>query len=321
MCNPKITVLMSVYNGEKYLCEAVDSILKQTFKDFEFLIINDGSTDKTEEILKSYGDSRIKVYNNKENIGLSKSLNIGLKMAKGEYVARQDADDISMPDRLNRQADFLNTHPDYAVVGTFARILNENSEEIRLFRRPTEDIDIRKSLRTDNCLVHGSVMIRMSFLLDVGFYNEAMERSQDYELWLRLAKKYYMKNIADFLYCRRMKNKNLKTNYILGQQTFVAFAKVKNNTSDIKEAEEHLLDTIARRYFVSSKTKTIFEWIDKLTFNRIRSYRILRMGYKIRFASSIRKILSDVKSETIDFKKAKSKIARIVYAGLLDFLI
>ena len=126
MKNPKVAVLMSVYNGEKYLREAINSILSQTFNDFEFLIINDGSTDGTADILKSYTDSRIKIINNEKNIGLTKSLNKGLKIAKGEYIARQDADDISMPERLKEEVAFLEIHKDYAVVGTFVKILNEN---------------------------------------------------------------------------------------------------------------------------------------------------------------------------------------------------
>ena len=94
---PKVTVLMSVYNSEKFLRESINSILEQTFKDFEFLIINDGSTDSSREIILSYNDPRITLFDNKNNIGLTKSLNKGLDLAKGEYIARQDADDISLP--------------------------------------------------------------------------------------------------------------------------------------------------------------------------------------------------------------------------------
>jgi len=118
MKEPKVTVLMPVYNGEKYLNEAIDSILGQTFKDFKFLIINDGSTDGTADILKSYKDSRIKVTNNEKNIGLTKSLNKGLKMAKSEYIARMDADDISLPTRLQKQVEFMDSHPKVGVCGT-----------------------------------------------------------------------------------------------------------------------------------------------------------------------------------------------------------
>jgi len=118
MDRPKISVIMSVYNGEKYLREAIESILNQTFRDFEFIIINDGSTDKTSEILSSYNDPRIVIINNKRNIGLTKSLNKGLKMVKGEYIARQDADDVSLPERLERMVNFLDMNRDVGLLGS-----------------------------------------------------------------------------------------------------------------------------------------------------------------------------------------------------------
>ena len=107
MENPRVTALMSVFNGDKYLSEALESILNQTFTNFEFLIINDGSNDRTEDILKSYDDVRIRIINNDNNMGLAKSLNKGLRIARGEYIARMDADDISLPTRLARQVEFL----------------------------------------------------------------------------------------------------------------------------------------------------------------------------------------------------------------------
>jgi len=128
MKNPEVTVLMSVYNGEKYLREAIDSILNQTFTDFEFLIVNDGSTDRTAEILRSYDDPRIIIINNEKNIGLTKSLNIGLRMAKGEYIARMDADDVSMPERLQKQIELLNQKKNTGLVGTYYTIINEKGK-------------------------------------------------------------------------------------------------------------------------------------------------------------------------------------------------
>ena len=136
MKKPKVTVLMSVYNGERYLHESIESILNQTFKDFGFLIINDGSTDNTPKILKSYKDQRIKIISNKNNLGLTKSLNKGIKLAKGEYIARQDVDDVSLSERLEKQVKFLNSYPSYAAVGTFTKIINEDSKVIFLLRNP-----------------------------------------------------------------------------------------------------------------------------------------------------------------------------------------
>ena len=182
MSKPLVSVVMSVYNGERYLREAIGSILNQTFRDFEFLMINDGSSDRTAEILKDYNINRIKIIKNERNIGLTKSLNKGLRIARGEYIARQDADDVSAPDRLEKEVNFLETHRDYAVVGTFVKILNEDSEVIGLLDRLTADTQIRKCLGTDNCITHGSTMIRKKCLLNVGFYDESIARAQDLSL-------------------------------------------------------------------------------------------------------------------------------------------
>ena len=120
--DPKISVVMAVYNGEKYLREAIDSILNQTFKDFEFIIVNDGSTDRTREILESFIDPRI-VLIHQEHMGLTKSLNRGIALAKGKYIARQDADDISMAERLEKQFNFLESHENVALLGTAGHII------------------------------------------------------------------------------------------------------------------------------------------------------------------------------------------------------
>ena len=123
---PKVSVLMSVYNGEKYLKEAIKSILGQSFKDFEFIIINDGSIDKTEKIIKVFNDKRI-VLINQENIGLTKSLNNGLKLAQGDYIARMDADDVALSYRLEKQVKFLDSNPHIFLVGSSCYLINESN--------------------------------------------------------------------------------------------------------------------------------------------------------------------------------------------------
>lgn len=320
MKDSKVTVLMSVYNGEKYLREAIDSILNQTFRDFEFLIINDGSTDRTMEILESYNDPRIKIINNERNIGLTKSLNKGLKMARGEYIARMDADDVSMPDRLKKQVDFLDDHQDYAVVGTFVKILNKDSEVICLLERPIEDTEIRGFLKRDNCIAHGSVMIRKTCLLDVGLYDELMERSQDYELWLRLSKKYRLANIPNYLYMWRRHNENIEAKYIEEQKIFVVLAMVKNNILDIKQASRQLINNIivGKNFVLKYKPLTIvFLFINILTFNRIDHSTLYKVLYRIRFSRKINKILRDFKIGRISFKKAKSNLKDIINMRLI----
>lgn len=230
---PVISVVMSVYNGEKYLCESIDSILNQTYENFEFIIINDGSADSTGEINLSYSDPRICLIDNKENIGLTKSLNRGLKIARGEYIARMDADDISAPDRLRKELDFLQAHQDYAAVGTFLKALNEDSKVIGTIEKPVEDAEIRRFLKKDNCIAHGSAMIRKMCLLNVGLYDESIERAQDYELWLRVSEKYKIANIPEYLYMWRNHRRNISVEHSNEQKHFVEMVKTRANGDTI----------------------------------------------------------------------------------------
>ena len=130
MKSPQISVVMPAYNAEKYITEAIDSILFQTFKDFEFIIINDASTDSTKDIIESYKDPRIKLVNNEQNKGVAKSLNIGISVACGKYIARMDADDIALPERFQKQFDFMEQHPNIDVCGSWAKKTGNENEII-----------------------------------------------------------------------------------------------------------------------------------------------------------------------------------------------
>ncbi len=185
--NPKITVLMSVYNGERFLSTAIESILNQTYRDFEFIIIDDGSSDRSREIIQSHKDQRIRLIYNEENIGLTPSLNKGLKLARGEYIARMDADDVSFPQRLEMQVEFLDHNPEVVLLGAWAEVVDENEKKIMVWRYPTDDCVIRWRLLSRNCLVHSSVMYRKDKVLDAGGYNSSITYAQDYELWTKLS--------------------------------------------------------------------------------------------------------------------------------------
>lgn len=199
MNNPVVSVVMSVYNGESYLREAVDSIINQTFTDYEFIIINDGSIDKTKEIIESYSDSRIRLFNQK-NIGLTKSLNKGIALARGKYIARMDADDISTSDRFEKQVRFLNENPNCIATGTWCKWIDSNGEVYSSWEPPTSCRDIREQLFVNNCIVHGSVMLRRFILTQTGGYNEKYAYAQDYDLWLRLFEIGKIQNIGEYLY-------------------------------------------------------------------------------------------------------------------------
>jgi len=182
---PEISVIMPVYNGEKYLSEAIESILSQTFKDFEFIIINDGSTDQTENIIKSYNDSRIIYKKNVENLGLSKSFNIGIALSHGEYIARMDADDISVPKRFERQIQFLKKRLAVDIVGSSMTLVDEHGEEYDTYRRQLDHVDIKFSCLFSTPMMHPTVMGKTKIFKD-HHYNENLRNSEDYELWSRL---------------------------------------------------------------------------------------------------------------------------------------
>lgn len=204
---PRISVVMSVYNGEKYLREAIESILRQTFTDFEFIIVNDGSTDSSLEIIQSYPDERIRLINNEKNIGLTKSLNKALKLAGGEYIARQDADDISLPNRFEEQMKYFEEHPETALLGTsFYRIGRDGEVIGKRIALANPD----NKLRQENQFMHGSVMFRKEVIDNLGGYNELIRYSQDYELWLRIAKHYQTRNLTRVLYQFRHHDDNIR---------------------------------------------------------------------------------------------------------------
>ncbi len=188
---------MSVYNNEEYLEEAIESILNQTFTDFEFIIIDDGSTDGTWAILSSYADPRVRLVHNQGNIGLTRSLNKGLTLAQGVYIARMDADDISLPDRFERQIAFLSAYPGVGLLGVGWWNLKSNGEKQQMVSPPTADSVIRWFLLFGTVLAHPGVMFRKDLINKVGQYNENIHFAQDYELWCRMAQVTRLANLPE----------------------------------------------------------------------------------------------------------------------------
>lgn len=195
---PKVTVLMAVHNGEPFLAEAIESILGQSFEDFEFLVVEDASTDASQKLITSFADPRLRLISNREQLGLSRSLNKGLEQAAGQYVARMDHDDISLPQRLKMQVDFLDLHADIDVLGTWARTLGLSPQQT--WRYPTRDDEIRSEFIFNSSLVHGSVMLRKETFDHVKLrYDPEVTRAQDYELWIRAAPNVQFANLNTVL--------------------------------------------------------------------------------------------------------------------------
>ncbi|MBD2519711.1 glycosyltransferase [Nostoc sp. FACHB-973] len=226
---PKVTVLMPVYNGELYLREAIDSILDQTFQDFEFLIINDGSTDSTREIICSYDDLRIRLIDNNYNLGLTRSLNKGLKLAEGEFIARQDADDVSESERLAKQVAFLETHPEVALVGTWYKQIDTQGNLICECQLPYDCTQIRWGLLFYSPFIHSAVMFQKSVVLEqIGFYNEVAIYAQDYELWCRIALRQQIANLSDYLIKWRVHPSSVTATYGNIQQDTMLHIQISN---------------------------------------------------------------------------------------------
>lgn len=209
---PRITVLLPVFNGAAFLRPAIDSILGQTYRDFELLIIDDGSTDASREIAASYADPRIHRLENGRNLGLIATLNRGLDQARGEFIARMDADDLSFPDRFARQVGFLDRHPEVGVCGTWYE--RAAPEGTTLMRPPGEDSLIRLLLTFDTVFAHNTIMLRRDFLERHGLrYDPACPYAEDYDFWVRCARHTRLANIPEVLLHYRYHPDNTSNRY------------------------------------------------------------------------------------------------------------
>jgi|GEM_PF-1447373 len=184
---PKVSVLMTVYNGAIYLREAMDSILGQSFADFEFVIVDDGSSDASVRIVRSYADPRIRLIVSPKNLGQTPALNVGLRECRGRYVARMDADDVAFPDRLLRQVALLDANPEIGIVGGAMWIIDSAGRRIDFAYQPEDDLAIRLTSLTRNPFHHPTVTLRRDVLVRYGLeFNEIYQANQDFDLWTRL---------------------------------------------------------------------------------------------------------------------------------------
>jgi hypothetical protein len=202
---PAISVIMSVYNGERFVAEAVESILTQTFSDFEFIIVDDGSNDSTQLILSRFTDRRVRLLRNQRNVGLATALNIGLQSAQGKYIARHDADDVSLADRFSLQVAYLESHPEISIVGTTVEIIDERNVGGPCMRVPHSNVDIKWALLFGCPIIHGTVMGREAAFRGAHGYTEdpSFGCVEDLELWSRMSERHNFVNLQEQLGRRR----------------------------------------------------------------------------------------------------------------------
>lgn len=224
---PSISVAMSVYNGERFLATAIDSVLAQTFADFEFLIVDDGSSDASGAIIDAYAarDPRIRAIR-RENRGLIASLNQLLSEARAPLVARMDDDDIACPERFARQHAFLQEHPDYGVVSTWSHDIDADGNPLATpeLDHPTDHEGFLEALHHSTPLCHPSVVYRRDLVLGIGGYHAAFRHCEDYDLWLRLADVTRLCSIPERLMKYRRTDDQVSNRHIVEQQTNAAIA-------------------------------------------------------------------------------------------------
>lgn len=269
MGNPKVTVLMPVYNGEKYIRDAIESILEQTFTDFEFLIINDGSTDRSVEIIRSYNDSRIRLVHNERNLGLIATLNKGLDLAQGEYIARMDCDDISLPERLRTQVEYMDTHPEIGVCGTKVKAISDKGS---LLRRCHVDAGLIKSrLVFGSAIAHPSVILRRDFVEKFSLrYNARFTKAEDYEFWVRCSDHFPLTNINKVLLLYRLHPEQTKRIFKDIQKKTsneIRFMQIKKLGINPSEEELELHQNLSTFNYQSSEDflKHVNSWLLKLS--------------------------------------------------------
>ncbi|CUA93376.1 glycosyltransferase family 2 protein [Pannonibacter indicus] len=295
---PRVSVVLPVYNGANLVRDAIKSVLDQSMTDFEIIVLDDGSTDETWEIIKSYSDPRVKAFRH-SNIGLPATLNKGIALAEAPYIARMDHDDLMLPSRLEKQFNFLENNPGVAMVGTWAHIYEGSFPSDRYHRHPYSSAAIKLHLLFDNPFVHSSVMIRKEVLNDLGCYTEDSGRlpPEDYELWSRIAKKYEVANIPEVLTIYREVGSSLSR---IGADPFIE----KVLMFSAENIHFYVKDKYSFKECMQISMILHSRKINDIILDKKKAFEIFQMA-----ASSILS-RSDAKDDfDKEFKKIKSKIS------------
>ena len=273
---PLVSVLMPVYNGEAYLNEAIDSILCQTFADFEFIIINDGSTDKTEDIILSYHDQRIHYYKNDKNLGIVGTLNRGLDLCKGKYIARMDADDVSMPQRFEKQVAYMNAHPNVVACGCLYTVYGKENRGV--VDVATEADDVRYDMALYCQYAHSTMMLRREIMEKHALrYREEYRHAEDYKLWTELLQYGDMVNLPDILHSIRQCEEGISIVHSAEQKSLANQVR-KEYLNFLGVATEHTINEIEFNNFSLDEIQLVLTNYLPLII-RCKPYNWIRKNY------------------------------------------
>jgi glycosyltransferase involved in cell wall biosynthesis len=325
----QISVVLPVYNGEKYLSQAIDSILNQTFGKFEFIIINDGSSDSTLDIISKYNDNRIKIVNNIKNEGLIDSLNKGLSMSRGKYIARMDADDIALPERLQVQYDFMEANLEIGICGSWFETFNETDNRTKVVKFPATDIGIRALMICQSAFCHPTVMLRRDIIekLRLGYAKE-FYRAEDYRLWIELLNYTQGANIPQVLlrYRRHANNETHLADKDLDSKVAmiskIQYLYMRQKGIDLLEEECYTFTYFMDRSFyfdLSLKEQTKLEKILKKIFLQLSKTK----GFDKKVRKNIYKtiVFRSIKQRQILYCLRKSFYRKMFMNGLMTYLI
>lgn len=302
MTNPQISVVMPAYNAEKYVAEAINSILAQTFTDFEFIIINDASTDSTKNIIESFQDPRIKLIKNEQNQGVAKSLNIGISAAKGKYIARMDADDISLPERFQTQFNFMEKNPDIDICGSWMETFGDNQ---RIVKVPEQHNEIKDELFFLCSMLHPTIIFKKNLTLQ---YSSDFPRAEDYDLWSRTINELKFANIPEVLLLYRIHDNQIGTANKAKQiydANHITLRNLQNIDLILSEEEKHIYFDIINGNVAQKNKKNLISAIKMLDdISKTGEAH----GYKQLFQDKIRIFIKNIAEHSLQNKVTSLKL-------------
>lgn len=310
--DPLVSVLLPVYNGGDFLKEAIESILAQTWNNLELIIVNDGSYDASHHIIRQFRDGRLRSFD-QSNQGLASTLNRAIRLARGSYLARQDQDDTSFPQRLERQVSFLERHQNCGMVGTWAEIWTGKMQTDRVHRHPSENAHLKFDLLFNNPFVHSSVMLRRAVFERVGLYStdKARQPPEDYELWSRIARNFEVANIPEVLLVYREIPASMSRDGIspfLDKVTNISFENLlwatgrtseDNDVKDLAALAHAAYSKVSPHPSIRGMSQVLFEAADRLSALSYVDREVLRARAKLR--------LNDIRHHYIRCRNSRSR--------------